>query len=90
MCPEKAEVTIEDWAMLVVQNGDEVTVVDSDAKRHQAICGFDPNDPTIDSLLTNLPEVVNAIGTAIANTNVETVIAAHSTLLQCNNLLGHS
>lgn len=80
-CPEKAEVTIEDWAMLVVQNGDEVTVVETDAKRHQAICGFDPNDPTIDSLLTNLPEVVNAIGTAIANTNVETVIAASTEII---------
>ncbi len=81
-CPEKAEVTIEDWAMLVVQNGDEVTVVDSDAKRFQAICGFDPNDPTIDSLLTNLPDLIQAIGLAIAKPNAETVIAASAELIE--------
>lgn len=76
LCPEKAEVTIEDWAMLVVQNGNDTQVIESDAKRFQAICGFDENDPTIDSLLTNAPTVIDAVSTAIGQFNVTNVISA--------------
>ncbi|MBK8474711.1 MAG: hypothetical protein IPL33_22420 [Sphingobacteriales bacterium] len=76
LCPEKAEVTIEDWAMLVMQHNNNTQIVRKAAKSHQAVCGFDTTDATIQTVLTDLPSVINAVSNAISQFSVTNVITA--------------
>lgn len=76
LCPQKAEVTVEDWAMLVMQHNNNTQIVQKAARSHQAVCEFDTSEATIQTVLTDLPGVVTAVSNAIGQFNVANVVTA--------------
>ncbi|MBK8474718.1 MAG: hypothetical protein IPL33_22455 [Sphingobacteriales bacterium] len=71
LCPEKAAVTIEDWAMLVMQHDNNTQIVRKAAlKATKPFAASDTTDATIQTVLTDLPSVINAVSNAISQFSV--------------------
>jgi hypothetical protein len=75
-CTQGAWITIEDWAMMfATKNGVQQDSIIQGQKKFNAICD-NPDEPSIDSVLTSANSLVNAVTTAIGSATTANIFAA--------------
>lgn len=81
LCTQGAWITIEDWAMLfATKNGEQQDSIIQGQRKFNAICD-NPDEPAIDSVLTNTQSLVNSITTAIGSATTAQIFAAASAVV---------